>query len=374
MINPLFTVLIDTYNHERFIEEAIVSVLEQTFPTKEIEVLVVDDGSTDRTSEIVKKFEPRVRSIRKANGGQASAFNAGIPEARGEIVAFLDGDDWWAKDKLKVIANYFAAHPNVGVVGHGIYESDFATGKVSTTVPNLSCEIAFEDVVGGTFFRQMMCFFGTSRVAIRRDVLKRVLPVPESLVVEADEFMAIMGTAFSSAGLIREPLTFYRLHEGNLFQIRKANEVKSRRIQNVLAALADQLRVRLASACVARDVIQAIVEPLEVGSTRLRLTLDGGKPWETFRAERAEFRLAYSKASPAYWMFKAFVLSCTLVLPPRTFYALRNWYSRSSWRRWRGALGEPSTRAEISKAEPGLAVPTFAKELSTRARIGTKPS
>src|SRR5208283_2761542 len=96
MPTPLISVLIDTYNHERFIEQAILSVLEQDFPASGREILVVDDGSQDRTPEIAAKFGPQVRLLRKANGGQASAFNAGIPECQGEIVAFLDGDDWWA--------------------------------------------------------------------------------------------------------------------------------------------------------------------------------------------------------------------------------------------------------------------------------------
>src|ERR1700726_5204623 len=104
MRNPLITALIDTYNHELFIEDAINSVLSQDFSRSEIEILVVDDGSTDKTPEIVRKFGPRVRLIRKANGGQASAFNAGVPEAQGEIVAFLDGGDWWARNKLSRLA------------------------------------------------------------------------------------------------------------------------------------------------------------------------------------------------------------------------------------------------------------------------------
>ncbi|HZS70819.1 MAG TPA: glycosyltransferase, partial [Candidatus Acidoferrum sp.] len=79
-MRPFVSVLIDTYNHERFIEQAIASVLDQDFPASEMEVLVVDDGSTDRTPEVLRQFEPRVRVIRKANGGQASAFNAGIPQ------------------------------------------------------------------------------------------------------------------------------------------------------------------------------------------------------------------------------------------------------------------------------------------------------
>ena len=94
MSGRFVSVLIDTYNQERFIEKAIVSVLEQDFPASEREIIVVDDGSSDATPEIVRKFAPQVRLLRKTNGGQASAFNAGIPECKGEITAFLDGDDW----------------------------------------------------------------------------------------------------------------------------------------------------------------------------------------------------------------------------------------------------------------------------------------
>ncbi|MGH7836756.1 MAG: glycosyltransferase family 2 protein, partial [Candidatus Binataceae bacterium] len=80
MGQPIISVVVDTYNQERYIEQAIVSVLEQDFPAADMEILVVDDGSTDRTPEIVHKFAPRVRLLRKKNGGQASAFNAAIPE------------------------------------------------------------------------------------------------------------------------------------------------------------------------------------------------------------------------------------------------------------------------------------------------------
>src|SRR4029077_10943591 len=104
MSKPFVTALVDTYNHEAFIEEALHSVLAQDFSSSEMEILVVDDGSTDRTPELVRNFAHRVRLIRKINGGQASAFNAGIAEARGEIVALLDGDDWWAAKKVKRVA------------------------------------------------------------------------------------------------------------------------------------------------------------------------------------------------------------------------------------------------------------------------------
>src|ERR1700739_2795310 len=122
MATPFLSVLIDTYNHDRFIEQAIPSVLAQAIAEGGRKIIVVDDGSTDRTPEIVRGFEPRVRLIRKTNGGQASAFNKGISECHGDIVAFLDGDDWWAPQKLRRVAEEMERNPEVGIVGNGITE------------------------------------------------------------------------------------------------------------------------------------------------------------------------------------------------------------------------------------------------------------
>src|SRR5258708_31430623 len=131
MAKPFVTALIDTYNHESFIEKAIDSVLQQNFPAVDKEILVVDDGSTDRTPEVTRKFEPKVRLLRKANGGQGSAFNAAIPEAQGEIVAFLDGDDWWAPNKLTSVAHVFATDAAVGLVARPV-QPDVPHGRPQT--------------------------------------------------------------------------------------------------------------------------------------------------------------------------------------------------------------------------------------------------
>ena len=96
MAKPVVTAIVDTHNHERFIEEAIVSVLEQDFPQARWKFWW---WMMARPIAPQKSFanSNRVCACSKANGGQASAFNAGIPEASGEFIAFLDGDDWWAE-------------------------------------------------------------------------------------------------------------------------------------------------------------------------------------------------------------------------------------------------------------------------------------
>src|SRR6266436_4803621 len=115
---PLVSVVIDTHNYGRFIEECIDSVLSQDFPADQMEVVVVDDGSTDDTAERIKKYGSRIRYFYKSNGGQASAFNLGFAKARGEIIALLDADDYWLPGKLGRIVAEFESQPEAGLVYH----------------------------------------------------------------------------------------------------------------------------------------------------------------------------------------------------------------------------------------------------------------
>ena len=237
MSTPLVSVLIDTYNHQRFIEQAIVSVLEQDVSPAEMEVIVVDDGSTDGTPDIVRKFLPRVRYLRKENGGQASAFNAGIPETQGEIVAFLDGDDWWVKDKLRLVLGAFANNPEAGAVGHGYYEVDSGSNPFRSVVPDREYRLDLHDAAAARLTARLGCFLGTSRFTVRKDVLRRILPVPEELAVEADEYMFTLAPAIAPVILLSRPLFHYRLHDDNLFMIQGNDPVKLRRKHQVLGAL-----------------------------------------------------------------------------------------------------------------------------------------
>lgn len=98
MSGPLISCVVPVYNGERFVGEAIDSILAQTY--RPLEVIVVDDGSTDGTPAIVQGYGPPVRSVRQDNAGPAAARNRGVAEARGELVGFLDADDLWHPEKL----------------------------------------------------------------------------------------------------------------------------------------------------------------------------------------------------------------------------------------------------------------------------------
>ncbi len=327
MAKPFATALIDTYNHERFIEQAIVSVLEQDFPAAETEILVVDDGSTDRTPALILKFAPQVRLLRKANGGQGSAFNAAIPEAHGEIVAFLDGDDWWAPGKLTRIADVLSKDAAVGLVGHAVTQV-YSDGRQQTELPREVSRFRITSAEQARTFRMRRTFLGTSRMTYRRDVLRQIGPVPEALKFEADEFLFTLAGFFADVVVLQEPYSFYRLHEGNLFQISNGSKESIRRKRQVLAALAQALDEKLRELRVRSDITKTIVECVRAEADILRLIVDSGFPWETVRAELKIMRMLHSEASFAQHLFSCARLLPACVMPAASYYRWRHRVSR----------------------------------------------
>lgn len=329
MASPIVSVLIDTYNHERFIEQAIRSALEQDFPASDREILVVDDGSKDRTPEIVAKFAPQVRLIRKANGGQASAFNAGIPECQGEIVSFLDGDDWWAPGKLKLVVAAFSENRDVGLIGHSITEA-LADGSHRNELVREFPRFRVDSEAGARLFRLRKSFLGTSRMAFRAELLRHIGPVPEALTIQADEFLFTLGAVFSEVLLLREPLTFYRLHGQNLFQVSDGSRASLQRKHDVLVSLTEALRRRFADEQVPDDVSNVIFESLRNESDALALCLFGGTPLDTIRNELLNYRITQENASPFRWFLKYISLFPALFLTPNHYAALKQKLASSS--------------------------------------------
>lgn len=332
MSKPFVTALIDTYNQETLVADAIQSVLEQDFLASDFEILVVDDGSTDRTAEVISKFRPRVRCLRKVNGGQASAFNAGIREARGEIIAFLDGDDWWAPTKLSAIAGAFETEPEVGLVGHGI-TSVYPDGKQVVQLAREPARFRLNSVHGAKMLRMRRGFLGTSRMAYRREVLRQIGGVPEPLIFEADEYLFTLAGLYADVMILREAFTFYRLHDRNLYQLNNGEGGAKRKKQEVIAALARWLRERFAEVGVPAEIAETILECVDVEANHLRLMLDGGYPWETVSTEMKIMRVFHSDASLWQRTFSCARLIPALVMPADTYYRWRQRFSGSGFYR-----------------------------------------
>lgn len=111
---PLVSAIIPVYNGERFLAEAVDSVLRQ--PHRVLEIIVVDDGSTDTTPDIARSLDPSVRYVRQPNGGPPVARNHGLRLVRGDIVGFLDVDDLWVPDKLEIQLPKLTLAPGADVV------------------------------------------------------------------------------------------------------------------------------------------------------------------------------------------------------------------------------------------------------------------
>ena len=327
---PFASVLIDTYNHEKFIEKALTCVLEQDFPASDREVIVVDDGSTDRTPEILRKFRTQIRILDKPNGGQASAFNVGIPECRGEIIVFLDGDDWWSQGKLQRVARLMASDPELGMVGHAIVES-FNEASERIIAPDVPRRFRLDCRSSAEFFRLHRCFLGTSRLTLRSSVARKILPVPQALTIEADEYLFTLAAALADSVILPEPLTYYRLHGANLFMVPGAFAGGERRKERAISALAIELRRALPLVGAPSDAVAAVLELLDAEAAQLSLQLDGGMPWETYRAERALYRIQHQGAPWKSRAFRAVTMIPALMLPPRWFYAARRWLNLQSW-------------------------------------------
>jgi len=337
MPRAFVSVLIDTYNHEHYVADAINSVLAQDFPPSEREIVVVDDGSTDGTPEVLAKFAPDIRVLRKANGGQASAFNYAIPQCRGEIISMLDGDDWWAPKKLSTAVEALCKHPSVGIVGHGTVEM-FPDGSRRTESIREHPLFRIDSPEGARLFRLRKSFLGTSRMSCRAELLRRIGPVPEALTFQADEFIFTLAAFFSDVLVLPEPFLFYRIHGQNHFHLNDESLGPARRKRAVLLAVADSLRGRLTQEKIPAEWIEVVVESVQSEADMLGLFL-GGTPVDTIRAELKDYRIMHPNASLFRWFLKcASLLPALFVSSSRYQFFKQKLGSNPLYRRMRNAI------------------------------------
>jgi glycosyltransferase involved in cell wall biosynthesis len=215
---PCISIIINNYNYGRFLPDAITSAMRQTYPTKEI--IVVDDGSSDNSQEIIASYGAQIVSILKRNGGQASALNAGFAQARGEIVLFLDADDMLLPGSLERLAHAFHREPHLAKV-HFRMAVVGADGRATRdTKPP-----AHIRMLDGDLRRHYLTFpddvwrLPTSGNAFPAWVLKRISPIPERVYrLNADTYLTHLAPLFGPVRFLNDVGAAYRVHGTNNYE------------------------------------------------------------------------------------------------------------------------------------------------------------
>lgn len=200
------SVIIPAYNYARFLPEAIDSALSQTL--KPLEVIVVDDGSTDDTEAVLERYAGEIHIIKQRNAGVSAARNAGIRASRGELIAFLDADDMWLPTKLERQVAHLNAHPGTGLVHCGLY---YCKGT-QRTHPRSGRE-RFQGACYAEFFADRPSYPSTPTILVLRSALYGAGLFDEALHRSEDLDMWIQLAREYEFGYVDEPLVLVRLHE-----------------------------------------------------------------------------------------------------------------------------------------------------------------
>jgi glycosyltransferase involved in cell wall biosynthesis len=212
------SVLMAVYNYGAFVGAAIESVLSQDYPGP-IECVVVDDGSTDGTPDVVARFGKAVRYIPQANAGQAAALNRAFTESTGEVICLLDADDLWKPNKVRRIVEAFAADPEVGLVHH------YLEKRVERGDEAGDFQVCPRQPADGNVSRGMLLgvlpwgFSPTSGLSFRRRLCEVIFPLTTGLKTSADQLIAPVAALLAPVRYLEEPLGVYRIHASNAWSV-----------------------------------------------------------------------------------------------------------------------------------------------------------
>jgi glycosyltransferase involved in cell wall biosynthesis len=207
-VNPLVSVIIGNYNYGEYLGAAIESVLQQTYSN--LELIVVDDGSTDHSRQVMEAYGDRIVALYQQNGGQTAAFNTGINHAQGSIVCFLDADDIYHPEKVVKVVTAFQEHPEWVQISH-YWTSINSEGR---PLPHRQRSLSQGDV------RALQLKYGkyksalTSALAYRIEILAQIGSIPQRQSA-ADAYLMAIAPFYGAVGVLDEVLMQRRLHNSN---------------------------------------------------------------------------------------------------------------------------------------------------------------
>lgn len=211
--SPRVSLVIPTYNRGPYIRETLESVLNQTFA--DYEVIVVDDGSTDGTEEVLSPYRERIRYIRQENRGAAAARNEGIRRARGSYIAFMDSDDLAAPRHLELFYDFLMRHADHAmVIGNGAYLEGRFHNRSTVIAGKMAERLAVRGVtVRDLFDGRVVRLQGTMS---RKAALEEVGLLDEWFRLSYDLDVALRLVRRYPIGFLDQVVYFYRKHGGNI--------------------------------------------------------------------------------------------------------------------------------------------------------------
>jgi len=228
-MNFKISIIINNFNYSEYIATCIESALNQTY--ENVEIIVADDGSTDNSRAIIESYGSSVIPIFKANGGQASALNAGYKRSEGDLVIFLDADDiLWPSCVSEVVrlwrSDLMNLHFNLAIID----SSGDSTGSLWHKGPLPQGDLRQQLITDGT-----VSSMPTSGNVFPRAFLDRIMPMPEvGWERDADAYLFNLAALSGPIGAIDEPLGGYRSHSGNASAMVKEGKVNKAGLRKFL--------------------------------------------------------------------------------------------------------------------------------------------
>jgi len=324
----LVSVIICNYNYGHFLHEAIRSALNQSY--SRVEIVVVDDGSTDDSGEVLDRQAPEVICLRRQHQGQTAALWAGVKASRGDIICFLDSDDVWFPGKIEAVVGAFNGDQDAAWIRHKLVVADLSLRPLGPCVPHFHGSTSIYP--NPELYLERTVTVSTSALSVRRPVAQHAFARLENLLRQPGDagpfggmlyhtdvcLLTVIGAGRAKGFSLDRPLGYYRRHSGRQFHSRQA----------VLPMLEQQIEVgrvvsRIWSAEVGRRttashvykhllVVEALQGHSKWSAGRLKVFLVGLRVSTTLVLEdirlalRQTLAIIYAYLAPQSWVNRLF--------------------------------------------------------------------
>ncbi|MDK4736836.1 glycosyltransferase [Rhizobium sp. CNPSo 3490] len=214
MERPTISVLINNYNYGCFLSRSIDSALRQR--ASDAEIIVVDDGSSDQSRSVLEGYDKQVKVLFQENQGQAAAINAAVKASSGDILCFLDADDWWAPGKLSATAAAFQSNPHASLVYHRLQPTQTDGSTAFKPIPRTLCSGDLSPRLARS--AGWWPFPMTSAIAVRRSAWNAAGDIPEQFRISADAWLTGTYPFLGDVVALPDSLGFYRIHNNNWYR------------------------------------------------------------------------------------------------------------------------------------------------------------